>query len=152
MKRTTIHEAKTHLSRLIADVEQGAEVLVATEHKRIHDYQPVVEAMGLAKLVVALTGTELTGMARGDRIARTIGHDNVFPLQARSPVGRFSLLCLRLFCQHRAFRAMRGLAIWCRFTINLAIASGRDYLIRGLKCHYASSFTRVNPSAKNTSR
>lgn len=28
MKRTTIHEAKTHLSRLIADVEQGAEVLV----------------------------------------------------------------------------------------------------------------------------
>jgi len=28
VKQTTIHQAKTHLSRLIADVEKGAEIVV----------------------------------------------------------------------------------------------------------------------------
>jgi hypothetical protein len=68
----------------IADfVAQGGEVMVGTEHKRAFDYQPDIESMGLASLLVAVTGTELTGMAHGERIARTIGHDNVFPVPAQ---------------------------------------------------------------------
>lgn len=77
----------------IADfVAQGGEVLVATEHSRVVDYQPIVQSMGLSHLLVAVTGTELTGMAHGDRLARTIGHDNVFPLQADPQQYRGGLL------------------------------------------------------------
>jgi hypothetical protein len=68
--------------RVIDFVAQGADIMVSTEHKRTINYQPIVDQLGLQDRVVAVSGVELTGMAHTDKIPRTIGHSNVFPVTA----------------------------------------------------------------------
>jgi len=68
--------------RVIDFVAQGGEVMVSTEHKRTINYQPIVEQLGLQHKITAIAGVELTGMAHTDKIPRTMGHSNVFPVTA----------------------------------------------------------------------
>jgi hypothetical protein len=68
--------------RLRSFVAQGASVLVATEHDTIVDMAAVARSQGLDKRLTAISGAELTGMARTSQAPHTIGHVNVFPLRA----------------------------------------------------------------------
>jgi hypothetical protein len=64
-------------------LSQGGEVMVSSEHKNTVDFAPFIHAMGLQQQLVAITGVELSGMAHTPKIPRTIGHSNVFPVQAQ---------------------------------------------------------------------
>jgi len=68
--------------RVIDFVAQGGNVMVSTEHKRTINYQPIVEQLGLQRNIIAIAGVELTGMAHTNKIPRTMGHSNVFPVIA----------------------------------------------------------------------
>ncbi len=46
MRKVTIHEAKTHLSRLLADVERGEEIVIARASQPIARLVPVGDAPG----------------------------------------------------------------------------------------------------------
>ncbi len=43
MKVVTVHEAKTHLSRLLAEVEKGEEVVIARRNQPVARLVPAVE-------------------------------------------------------------------------------------------------------------
>jgi prevent-host-death family protein len=43
MRQVTIHEAKTHLSRLLADVERGEEIIIARASQPIARIVPIGE-------------------------------------------------------------------------------------------------------------
>lgn len=66
--------------RVIDFIAQGGEVLVASEHNITYNIQPIIEKLGLQRQLLAITGVELSGMARSDAAATTIGHSNVFPV------------------------------------------------------------------------
>ncbi len=69
--------------RLRGFVAQGGEVLVATEHNVLVNYQKDVLRLGLSETLQLIGGTELTGMARTEVMPFTNGHINAFPLIAR---------------------------------------------------------------------
>jgi prevent-host-death family protein len=46
MRQVTIHEAKTHLSRLLADVERGEEIVIARASQPIARLVPVGDLVG----------------------------------------------------------------------------------------------------------
>jgi len=58
----------------------GAEVLVATEHDRIIDPRPAIDARGLGAELVGVTGSEMTSAFAGGDSPYTTGHLNAFPL------------------------------------------------------------------------
>lgn len=64
-------------------IAQGAEVIVPSEHNFAVDYQPWLDALGVQRKIVAIGGSELTGMAHGLNAPKTMGHANVFPLPAK---------------------------------------------------------------------
>lgn len=74
--------AITAEQRLRSFVAQDAAVLVATEHDAVVDMAAVSRRLGFDQRLSIIGGVELTGMARTDVAPRTIGHLNVFPLQA----------------------------------------------------------------------
>jgi hypothetical protein len=59
---------------------QGAEILVATEHDRLFDLTPRVQALGVEALLRALVGSEITSTMHSAAAPRTFGHANGFPL------------------------------------------------------------------------
>lgn len=69
--------------RMRGFVAQGGEVLIATEHNVLVDYQDLVQELGLQGHLKVIGGIELTGMARTASAPFTNGHLNVFPVQAR---------------------------------------------------------------------
>lgn len=69
--------------RLRGFVAQGGDVLIATEHNVLVDYQDRVTQLGLQDHLKVIGGIELTGMARTPSAPFTNGHLNVFPVQAR---------------------------------------------------------------------
>ena len=66
--------------RLRTFVAEGAEVMVATEHDQLSDYQSLIEAAGLQDRVVAVGGVELTSGAQTPEVPSTAGHANAFPI------------------------------------------------------------------------
>ena len=50
MKQVTVHEAKTHLSRLIRDALEGEEIVIARGDKPVVRIVPVPEAVGARRL------------------------------------------------------------------------------------------------------
>ena len=62
-------------------VAEHGEVMVATEHETLFDFQPLIESMGVANRIVSVTGTEMTGQVRTTRMPHTVGHANFFPLK-----------------------------------------------------------------------
>jgi hypothetical protein len=67
--------------QLVGFAANGAEVLVSTEHDRIHDPQPTLAALGLGDRLVAITGVEVTTSFEGGDSPYTIGHFNAYPLR-----------------------------------------------------------------------
>jgi hypothetical protein len=64
-------------------IAQDAQVMVPSEHNFAVDYQPWLEKLGLRRKIVAIGGSELTGIAHGPDAPKTMGHANVFPLLAK---------------------------------------------------------------------
>ena len=69
--------------RLRDFVAFGSDVLVASEHNRVVDYQDDVRRLGLEGRLHVIIGTELTGMSRTPAMPFTHGHANAFPLVVR---------------------------------------------------------------------
>jgi hypothetical protein len=61
-------------------VAEGAEVVVATEHDRVVDPVPVIDALGLSGRLAGMPGVEVTAVAETERIPHTHGHINAFPI------------------------------------------------------------------------
>ncbi len=68
--------AVTTRDRIIANAAEGVEVAVASEHNIIAQLQPIVQALGLQRELVSISGDELTS----DASRHSWGHANVFPL------------------------------------------------------------------------
>ena len=68
--------AVTTRDRIIANAAEGVEVAVASEHNIIAHLQPIVQALGLQRELVSISGDELTS----DASRHAWGHANVFPL------------------------------------------------------------------------
>ena len=68
--------------RIIDFVAQGADLLVPTEHNITVDFQPLIDELGLTERLYTLPGVEVTGMLRSEQAPLTIGHSNVFPVEA----------------------------------------------------------------------
>jgi hypothetical protein len=66
--------------RVVANVAEGVDVAVATEHNVIADLSPLVKALHLQGELVALGGDELTA----DASRHSFGHANVWPM-SRDP-------------------------------------------------------------------
>ena len=66
--------------RVATYIAEGAEVLVATEHETVFDFQPVIDELGVADRVVTITGTEITSEVSTARTPFTLGHANAFPM------------------------------------------------------------------------
>ncbi len=81
-----VHSARSFDSNLppaeqaVAFAASGAEVLVATEHDKIFDPRPAIEAAGLARQLVGVTGVEVTSSYRGGDSPHATGHLNAFPM------------------------------------------------------------------------
>jgi hypothetical protein len=69
--------------RLRSFIAQGGEVLVASEHNRVVDYQQTIDRLGFNDDIRVLTGSELTGLTRLPPMILTNGHSNIFPIEAR---------------------------------------------------------------------
>ena len=69
--------------RLRSFAAQGSDVLVATEHNVLVNYQRDLEKLGLEHTLRVINGVELTGIARTATMPFTNGHLNIFPLTAK---------------------------------------------------------------------
>lgn len=58
--------------RVIANLAEGVEVAVATEHNQVVDLGPVVAELGVSSLIYPVVGVEAT--------TETVGHFNAYPL------------------------------------------------------------------------
>ncbi|MFT5441471.1 MAG: hypothetical protein ACI8W3_000512 [Myxococcota bacterium] len=74
--------------RLKSFVAEGGEVLVATDHDIIADYDSPFAAAGLTNELVVMTGLEVTTMAPTPRNPHTTGHINVYPVPYRPELNR----------------------------------------------------------------
>ncbi len=61
-------------------VAEHGEVMVASEHETIFDFQPAIDAMGVADRIIAISGTEATSLVMSERLPHSAGHINFFPL------------------------------------------------------------------------
>ena len=66
--------------QLAAFAANGSEVLVSTEHDRVHDPRPTLAALGLGDRLVAITGVEVTTAFTGGDSPYSIGHFNAYPM------------------------------------------------------------------------
>lgn len=76
--QVTIHEAKTHLSRLIAAVERGEEVVIARRHKpvvRLVIEQPVKPKRRLGFLAGTVSDEVIDFLTRNHKLDREIEAD-----------------------------------------------------------------------------
>ncbi len=70
--------------RVATYLAEGAEVLVATEHETVFDFQPTIDRLGVGDRVATIAGTEITGEVGSDRTPYTLGHANAFPVDAQA--------------------------------------------------------------------
>ncbi|RMD96850.1 MAG: hypothetical protein D6812_16315, partial [Deltaproteobacteria bacterium] len=61
--------------RVISNIVEGVEILVATDHDFITDYRPVIAALDAERWITSVIGDEVT--------TRNLGHFNAFPLDLR---------------------------------------------------------------------
>ncbi len=62
-------------------VAEGAEVMVASEHDVAVDYAPALRKRGLASVLAAIPGLEVTSEVWTEVAPRSIGHANTFPFK-----------------------------------------------------------------------
>ena len=65
-------------------VAEHGEVMVATEHETLYDFQPLIDRMGVADRMLTITGTEMTGQVSTALMPHSSGHANFFPLQPQA--------------------------------------------------------------------
>lgn len=70
--------------RVATYLAEGAEVLVATEHETVFDFQPTIDRLEVGDRVATIAGTEITGEVASDRTPYTLGHANAFPVDAQA--------------------------------------------------------------------
>ncbi|HBM87652.1 MAG TPA: hypothetical protein DD437_03820, partial [Rhodobiaceae bacterium] len=70
--------------RVATYLAEGAEVLVATEHETVFDFQPTIDRLGVGDVVATIAGTEITGEVGSDRTPYTLGHANAFPVDEQA--------------------------------------------------------------------
>lgn len=68
--------------RVIDFVAQGGEIMVPTEHFVTYDLSETIASLGLEQELISFPGVEISGMARAENAPTTIGHSNVFPVEA----------------------------------------------------------------------
>jgi len=66
--------------RVATYLAEGAEVLIATEHETVFDFQPTIDRLEVGDRVATIAGTEITGEVGSDRTPYTLGHANAFPV------------------------------------------------------------------------
>lgn len=69
----SVDSADTSAAKVAALVADGLEIAIRSEHEWVSEFQPVIDALGLADFAVGLAGEELTTFA--------YGHFGVFPLE-----------------------------------------------------------------------
>ena len=69
----SVDSADTGAAKAAALIADGLEIAIRSEHEWVSDFQPVIEALGLADFAMGLGGEELTTF--------TYGHFGVFPLE-----------------------------------------------------------------------
>lgn len=72
------------VKRVATYLAEGAEVLVATEHETIFDFQATIDRLEVGDRVATIAGTEITGEVASDRAPYTLGHANAFPVDAQA--------------------------------------------------------------------
>ena len=92
--------------RVIANVAEGVEVAVATEHNVVADLSPIVRELGLQGELVAIAGDELTS----DASRHPWGHANVFPLPLDPGASRGGAPVVRDRTPREVFGALRASA------------------------------------------
>ncbi len=70
--------------RVATYLAEGAEVLVATEHETVFDFQSTIARLGVTDRVATVAGTEITGEVGSDRTPYTLGHANAFPVDVQA--------------------------------------------------------------------
>jgi hypothetical protein len=70
--------------RVIANVAEGVEIAVASEHNVVADLEPVVKELHLERELVSIAGDELTS----DASRHPWGHANAFPMQPSADKAR----------------------------------------------------------------
>ncbi|HEU5059388.1 MAG TPA: CehA/McbA family metallohydrolase [Kofleriaceae bacterium] len=93
-------------SRIASAVANGVELFASTEHDYVADLQPLVEELGLARLVRVLPGTEVTPFAYGHFNGYPIDRDPASPsggaIDWARGAGGFALTPREVFDQLRA--------------------------------------------------
>ena len=79
----SMDNAFSTVERVRTFVAEHGEVMVAAEHETVFDFGPLVDDMGVAERMVAVTGHEMTSEVPHPRLPHTIGHANFFPIAAR---------------------------------------------------------------------
>jgi hypothetical protein len=90
--------------RIVANVAEGVEVAVASDHNVVTNLEPLVKEMGLDREMVAIPGDELTT----DASAHPWGHANVFPLPFDASKPRGGAQTVRDRGAHELFGALRS--------------------------------------------
>jgi hypothetical protein len=67
-------------TRVASFVAQGGEVLIASEHDVLYDYEPLIAELGLRHRLTSLIGLEVTSEVSTELAPHTIGHANAFPM------------------------------------------------------------------------
>lgn len=60
---------------------EGGEILVSSEHDRVVDPGPTIDALGLGGVMTGFPGVEVTSVAETRAVPHTLGHLNVFPFE-----------------------------------------------------------------------
>jgi hypothetical protein len=90
--------------RIVANVVEGVEVAVASDHNAITDLEPIVKEMHLERELVAIAGDEVTT----DASTHPWGHANVFPLPFDPNKPRGGAQAVRDRSAHDVFGAFRS--------------------------------------------
>jgi hypothetical protein len=70
----------TNLSRLRDFVAAGMQVLVATDHENVADYDEAKSRLGLVDAIRVVRGVEVTSSAPSEQAPYTLGHRNAWPI------------------------------------------------------------------------
>jgi len=89
--------------RVISNAAENVEVAVSTEHNVVVDLQPIVEELGLQKVLVHLPGDEITT----DANRHPWGHANIIPLDVDSAKARGGAPSVSGKTAHELFEEVR---------------------------------------------
>jgi hypothetical protein len=77
----SMDNALSTVERLRTFVAEHGEVMVASEHDTVFSFDSLVKELDLSAKIITITGTEMTSEVPSDRVPKTIGHANFFPLE-----------------------------------------------------------------------